>query len=352
VLLQPEDGGYRPLLTDFGIARLADAPSVTRTSQVVGTPYYLAPEVISGQQPSPAVDVYASGIMFFELMTGRPPFRGSDAMEVFQAHQTQPPPRPDGVSDPLWSVIASALAKDPARRPDANQLAIRLRAAVGSNRPDSAGRLPVHPREGTVVLPKLTDAELAPPTAAPPSRTPAAAGVAAAAPTRPVKAYSGNAAAAAGPAPAPVLPPQSRPAAKPTGYPAQPVFPGPARSPHDAMVQRPAGYAPQSQQAASYRPPQQRSAAPPQAQQRPVAPTQLRQAPRQPRPVAYDPVPKNGIGCLGRVAILLIVLALAALIGVEIGNRIAHDRGEPGILTHKLGVSIGYELGGFRGSAL
>jgi serine/threonine-protein kinase len=94
VLLQPEDGGFRPLLTDFGIARLADAPSVTRTSQVVGTPYYLAPEVISGQQPTPAVDVYASGIMFYELMTGRPPFRGSDAMEVFQAHQTQPPPRP------------------------------------------------------------------------------------------------------------------------------------------------------------------------------------------------------------------------------------------------------------------
>ena len=211
VLLQPDDGGYRPLLTDFGIARLADAPSVTRTSQVVGTPYYLAPEVISGQQPTPAVDVYASGIMFFELMTGRPPFRGSDAMEVFQAHQTQPPPRPDGVSDPLWSVIASALAKDPARRPDAGQLAVRLRAAVGSGQPGSAGRLPVHPREGTVVLPKLSEAELAPPAKTPPSRTPAAAAAvgagaaaAAAAPTRPVAKYSAQANAAA-PA-APVLP--------------------------------------------------------------------------------------------------------------------------------------------------
>ena len=353
VLLQPEDGGYRPLLTDFGIARLADAPSVTRTSQVVGTPYYLAPEVISGQQPTPAVDVYASGIMFCELMTGRPPFRGSDAMEVFQAHQTQPPPRPDGVSDPLWSVIASALAKDPARRPDANQLAVRLRAAVGSGQPGSAGRLPVHPREGTVVLPKLTEAELAPPTAAPPSRTPAAAGVAAAAPNRQANAYAGN---AAGPAPAPLLPPAARPAAKPNGYPAQPVFPGPARGPQDAMPQRPAGYAPQSQQAAAYRPPppspQQRLSAPPQSAQRPTAPTQLRQAPRQPRPAAYDPVPKNGIGCLGRVAILFIVLALAALIGVEIGNKIAKDRGEPGLLGHKYGVSISHELAGFSGSAL
>ncbi|MBR7835818.1 serine/threonine protein kinase, partial [Actinospica durhamensis] len=155
VLLKPEDGGYRPLLTDFGIARLADAPSVTRTSQVVGTPYYLAPEVISGQQPTPAVDVYACGIMFFELRTGRPPFRGNDAMEVFQAHQTQPPPRPEGVPDAVWTVIASALAKDPNRRPDAATLAARLRAAVQSSDPGAAARLSVHPREGTVVLPKL-----------------------------------------------------------------------------------------------------------------------------------------------------------------------------------------------------
>ena len=346
VLLQPEDGGYRPLLTDFGIARLADAPSVTRTSQVVGTPYYLAPEVISGQQPSPAVDVYASGIMFYELMTGRPPFRGSDAMEVFQAHQTQPPPRPDGVSDPLWSVIASALAKDPNRRPDANQLALRLRAAVGSG--SQAGRLPVHPREGTVVLPKLTDAELAPPSATPPSRTPAAAGAVAAGPNRPIGAYSAN--AAAGPT-VPVLP-NSRPAAKPAGYPAQPVFPGPSRSPRDAVAPRVNGYAPQTQQPA-YRPPQQRPSVPAQVAQRPMAaPAPLRQAPRQPRPAAsYDPVPKNGIGCLGRIAILLIVLALAALIGVEIGNRIAKDRGgEP--VTHRLGFSVSRELIGFRGSAL
>jgi serine/threonine-protein kinase len=346
VLLQPDDGGYRPLLTDFGIARLADAPSVTRTSQVVGTPYYLAPEVISGQQPTPAVDVYASGIMFFELMTGRPPFRGSDAMEVFQAHQTQPPPRPDGVSDPLWSVIASALAKDPTRRPDAGQLAVRLRAAVGSGQPGSAGRLPVHPREGTVVLPKLTEAELAPPAKTPPSRTPAAAaavagaGAGAAAPTRPISTYAANAA----PAPAPVLP-SARPAAQPNGYPAQPVFPGPSapRTPRDAMPQRGTGYAPQSQQAA-YLPPQQRAAAPVQQPRPVVGPAPLRQAPRQPRPpAAYDPVPRNGIGCLGRIAILLIVLALAALIGVEIGNKIAKDRGEPS-LTHRLGFSISRQI--------
>ena len=349
VLLKPEEDGYRPLLTDFGIARLADAPSVTRTSQVVGTPYYLAPEVISGQQPTPAVDVYASGIMFFELMTGRPPFRGSDAMEVFQAHQTQPPPRPDGVSDPIWAVISAALAKDPKQRPDATGLAARLRAAVGQGGP---GRLPVHPREGTVVLPKLAGEAERVVKPAPPSRgpsvAPAAAAAVAAAPTRPISAYSANPAAAA----APVLPPLSTP--KPNGYPPQPVFPGPAsppRPPRDAAPGPGRGaYAPQTRQAA-YLPPQQRISAPPSLQQRPPAAAPLRQAPRQPRPTAYDPTPSNGIGCLGKLAILLIVLALAALIGVEIGNRIAKDRNDSSLLGHRPGASISQQLTGFRGSS-
>ena len=155
VLLQPEDGGYRPMLTDFGIARLADAPSVTRTSQVVGTPYYLSPEVISGRKATSAVDIYAAGIMLFELLTGHPPFRGRDAMEVFRAHQTATPQRPHGVSDRLWSVTLAALAKEPERRPLAGELASRLRAAVRVNQEGTTVRLPVNPSHGTVVLPAL-----------------------------------------------------------------------------------------------------------------------------------------------------------------------------------------------------
>lgn len=353
VLLQPEDGGYRPLLTDFGIARLADAPSVTRTSQVVGTPYYLAPEVISGQQPTPAVDVYACGIMFFELRTGRPPFRGNDAMEVFQAHQTQPPPRPEGVPDGLWTVIASALAKDPGRRPDAATLASRLRAAVKAADPGAAALVPVHPREGTVVLPKLPGepAPVAPVPPATPGRTPAAVAAAAAAPTRPIPASYGAAAAAG--AVAPAAPPthvSGNP--KPTGYPPQPVFPGPQLPPAHNVPQRGA-YAPQPQ--TGYRPPQQPQQPPqrmvqPQQQRRVDAPPALRQAPRQPRPAsAYEPLPKSGIGCLGKLAILLIVLALAALIGVEIGNRIAKNHNNP--MNNRSGVSIIVPWDGFGGSS-
>jgi serine/threonine-protein kinase len=162
VLLQPEAGGFRPLLTDFGIARLADAPSVTRTSQVVGTPYYLSPEVISGRKATGAVDVYAAGIMLYELLTGHPPFRGRDAMEVFRAHQTAAPQRPPGVSDRLWAVATAALAKDPQLRPLAGELASRLRAAVRVKQDGTTVRLPVNPAEGTVVLPALpAEAKLA-----------------------------------------------------------------------------------------------------------------------------------------------------------------------------------------------
>ncbi|WP_051451256.1 serine/threonine-protein kinase [Actinospica robiniae] len=349
VLLHPEDGGYRPLLTDFGIARLADAPSVTRTSQVVGTPYYLAPEVISGQQPTPAVDVYACGIMFFELRTGRPPFRGNDAMEVFQAHQTQPPPRPEGVPDALWSVIASALAKDPSRRPDAAALASRLRAAVKASDPGAAALVPVHPREGTVVLPKLPG-EPAPvaPSPVTPGRTPAAVAAAAAAPTRPIPASYGAAAAAAA---APAAPTHVTPKPKPSGYPPQPVFPGPQLPPAHNNVPPRGAYAPQG--GSAYRPPQQapqQRIVQPQPQRRVDAPPPLRQAPRQPRPgAAYDPLPKSGIGCLGKLAILLIVLALAALIGVEIGNRIARNHNNP--MNNRSGVSIIVPWNGFGGSS-
>jgi hypothetical protein len=170
----------------------------------------------------------------------------------------------------------------------------------------------------------------------------------AAGPTRPISAYSGSAAPPA-PSSVPLIPP--RPSSAPGGYPNQPVFPGPVappqRSPRDAAPSRNA-YAPQTRQPA-YLPPQQRPAHLPPARQPAGAP--LRQAPRQPRPVGYDTAPRNGIGCLGKLAILFIVLALAALIGVEIGNRIAKDRGESGILNHHASVSISYRQPGFRGSS-
>ncbi|NJP69166.1 protein kinase domain-containing protein, partial [Streptomyces spiramenti] len=128
----------RPMLTDFGIARLADAPGVTRAHEFVGSPSYVAPESAEGREQTSAVDVYAAGILLFELVTGEPPFRGGSALELLQRHLTEQPRRPEGLPDPLWTVIERCLVKNPAERPSATALGRALRA-VGEGIGEYAG---------------------------------------------------------------------------------------------------------------------------------------------------------------------------------------------------------------------
>ncbi|MFH9351533.1 protein kinase [Kitasatospora sp. NPDC017646] len=119
-----------PMLTDFGIARLADSPGVTRTHEFVGTPAYVAPESAEGRPQTSAVDVYGAGIMLYELVTGRQPFQGDSALAVLQAHLAQEPQRPSTMPEPLWTVIERCLRKDPAQRPGATALARALRVVA------------------------------------------------------------------------------------------------------------------------------------------------------------------------------------------------------------------------------
>ncbi|MFJ9694244.1 protein kinase [Kitasatospora sp. NPDC101183] len=119
-----------PLLTDFGIARLADSPGITRTHEFVGTPAYVAPEGAEGRPQTSAVDVYGAGIMLYELVTGRQPFQGDSALAVLQAHLAQEPVRPSTMPEPLWTVIERCLRKDPAQRPSATSLARALRVVA------------------------------------------------------------------------------------------------------------------------------------------------------------------------------------------------------------------------------
>lgn len=134
VLLDERDGEMHPMLTDFGIARLADSPGLTRTHEFVGTPAYVAPESAEGRPQTSAVDIYGAGILLYELVTGRPPFAGGTALEVLQRHLSEEPSRPDTVPEPLWTVIERCLRKDPDQRPSAVNLARALRtvgAGVG-----------------------------------------------------------------------------------------------------------------------------------------------------------------------------------------------------------------------------
>jgi eukaryotic-like serine/threonine-protein kinase len=121
-------------LADFGIAKRFDdlAESVTRTGLVVGTPRYLAPEQALGRPLTPASDVYAVGVLLYEMLTGAPPYDGATPTEAAMAHQVAPVPsvtdhRPD-VPSPIAAAVTRALAKDPAERfQSAHEMAVALR---------------------------------------------------------------------------------------------------------------------------------------------------------------------------------------------------------------------------------
>nr|WP_273544679.1 protein kinase [Arthrobacter jiangjiafuii] len=121
----------RVKITDFGIARLADQVPLTATGQVMGTAQYLAPEQATGQQATGSSDIYALGVIGYELLAGTRPFTGESqiAIALAQVNDT-PPPLPESIPVPVRALIMSMLAKDPADRPaDAEALA-RAVAAI------------------------------------------------------------------------------------------------------------------------------------------------------------------------------------------------------------------------------
>jgi serine/threonine protein kinase len=134
VLVEPYQGRTRARLSDFGLARAVESATLTRATQLVGTPAYVAPEIVAGRAPEPPVDVYALGITAYELVAGRRPFTAESTAALLRAHLDEQPVRPDGITDPIWELIAACLRKDPQQRPTAEAAATAWgRVAAGAD---------------------------------------------------------------------------------------------------------------------------------------------------------------------------------------------------------------------------
>ena len=129
-------------LTDFGIAWTAGDVALTRLSRVVGTPAYIAPELVAGRPATSAADVYALGVVAYELLTGARPFDGDHPAALLRAHLEDEPARPPGLPAPVWQVVAACLAKEPAARPTAAELATVLPGLGALLAGDAAQALP------------------------------------------------------------------------------------------------------------------------------------------------------------------------------------------------------------------
>ncbi|MGW5787801.1 serine/threonine-protein kinase [Streptomyces sp. NPDC003757] len=121
-------GGSHPaLLTDFGVAKLIDTPRRTRATKIIGTPDYLAPEIVEGLPPRAAVDIYALATVLYELLAGFTPFGGGHPGAVLRRHVTETVVPLPGIPDELWQLLVQCLAKAPASRLRASELSARLR---------------------------------------------------------------------------------------------------------------------------------------------------------------------------------------------------------------------------------
>lgn len=194
------DGTAQARVTDFGIARLTDSSTrLTETSAVLGTPDYMAPEMIESGEVGPPTDLYSCGILLYELLCGVTPYANRPGLAVLRAHVDLEPGRPASVPNELWWVLTDMLSKDPRQRPAATAAADALAALTYQMR-----------------------------------AIPAAAGLATPPPPYSRGSRWSSASAPAGPAPGELVPP-------PAAWPVAASPKAPARAPRDAGA-RPSGH--------------------------------------------------------------------------------------------------------------
>jgi len=174
VLLQPlDDGGERPMLVDFGLARCSwESRQLTQAGQVLGSPHYMAPEQAAGETVDERADVFALGVVLYRMLSGRLPFQGERPLEVLSSLLSGPPPslaelEPERVGQgPLSDLVHQTLRRERDKRPASmGELREKLEAIASGSAPmtarSSGGAAP--PAEGgEEPPPRPTSLELAP----------------------------------------------------------------------------------------------------------------------------------------------------------------------------------------------
>ena len=128
-------------LADFGIAKAAEQSDITKVGSVLGTAAYLAPEQARGEPAGPASDLYALGVVAYQLLAGRLPYDASSLTDLARLQEAGPPPRLDeltsGVPPALALAVARALHRDPAERyADAAEMETALRDGLRGRAPE------------------------------------------------------------------------------------------------------------------------------------------------------------------------------------------------------------------------
>ena len=158
ILIRPTGAHMTVKVLDFGLAKVAVSSRLTRPGVVFGTPHYMSPEQASGEPFDHRVDIYALGIMMFEMVTGRVPFEADTYMGVLSKHIYAAPPKPREYHAPAGAlpgfeeIIAGCLAKNPVDRlPSMTDLARKLNTLTNS--PADGNQVPALSR----VSPKVSD---------------------------------------------------------------------------------------------------------------------------------------------------------------------------------------------------
>jgi len=160
-IVNTPDGRHRVKLLDFGIARSMHDPRLTNRGEIFGTPQYMAPERVTSIDAGPTADLYAFGIILFEMVTGRLPFEAQDVTSFLLQHMNMPPPKPSSIVPAvprrLEELILKLIEKKPENRPvDAHQVVMELAALAPTQDRDSVVPVSTAQRQIAPTLPPTT----------------------------------------------------------------------------------------------------------------------------------------------------------------------------------------------------